>query len=147
MKGDKLDCRGCGYGFTEEFAESKINKQFPCPKCELPLQVVVKNSGYISIIKEYDNVKKYRKKLSKLEDCKYIKMKAEEYITIIKGECNPKLYDEFLVCGRVPWVMKVRKLLFQDCDMMGIHQTSIMFFFKINYGFIKFDIVKKYINS
>ena len=147
MDKDRLDCRGCGYGFTEEFAESKIGKQFPCPKCELPLKVIVRNSGYISINREGDNVKYYRKKLAKLEDCKYIKMKAEDYITDVMGECNQKLFDEFLICGRMTWVMKVRRLLFQDCDMMGIAPTTIMFFFKINYGFIKMNIVKKYINS
>lgn len=146
MKGDKLNCPNCNQEYSEEFAESKIEKRFLCENCEINLMVKVTPKGYITIRKNQKN-SLYNKKRQAYEDDDYIFRKMKEYILYVKKEYNGNMFKTFLTRPNVPWVKKSRAMLLEDLNIMDISRDSIRIFFKRRGGNIGEMTLIKYIKK
>jgi hypothetical protein len=146
MKGDKLNCPNCRQEYTEEFAESNINKTFICKSCEMNIYINVTSKGYLSIQRDSKN-KTYYKKRQFYEDDEYIFRKMKEYILLVRKEYNGIIFNLFLTNPQLWWVKKARAMLLEDLNMIGISRASLRLFFKIRGGNIGEMTITKYLKD
>lgn len=140
-------CKVCEHDNELRLIRRKLGKTFRCAKCGYPYNVYLLSDGFIGIEKRQNRTKLFYRTQKLLSDFEYMNKLSAQKIKQQKKKFNQSLFEEFILRGKLDWVVKARSIFVEEAYMLGISIITICKYFTHHGGKIDKRTVQSYINQ